>query len=452
LNAAKTVSKALVGYITGVVGEELRVVSIGTSVPTTPMVRIGVHADSATPDEGGVFQVGAYSVSYAGLWAGGVIPATTNYAFRAGVSATLVNVPGTADNIFFRSADATMVVFNRDVPTNVVAASSAYGMFVGGYNASSCALWNAGRIPTSANYGLLMGDTQTALNAPTGGSVLIGIDNATKVTISGTSFTTVLPTLLISPGTGVAGTLQITGGPSGNAAFGMTAASNDLQISNAVTNANILLQTSSGSTPVTRLTVGPTAITAALPVVLGTVASTTSGALYNVANRGMVNHTTGPRLMVGTVFRGATGTTITNSTAETAISTTAAWGTATLPANILQAGTQVRVRLMINITNSSVANTLTVRVKIGGTTVWAFASTSHITAPHAFDVIAYTAAAPSASSAVMAGGYNDPYFAASATLPNNLATNGALAITATMTWALANASSVTGYIAGIDIM
>jgi hypothetical protein len=107
---------------------------------------------------------------------------------------------------------------------------------------------------------------------------------------------------------------------------------------------------------------------------------------------------------------------------------------------------------MINITNSSVVNTLTVKVKIGGTLVWSFVSVSHYTASHAFDVLAYTAAAPSASSSVMAGGYGDGYFSASATIPNNLATNGALAVTATMTWAFANASSVTGYIAGIDIM
>jgi len=104
------------------------------------------------------------------------------------------------------------------------------------------------------------------------------------------------------------------------------------------------------------------------PVVSSTTASTTAGAIYRAANRGQVNYDLMARLNVYTVFKASGGTTVSNSTTETALSTTATFGTATLPANFFQLSTIIRVTVPFAYTNTN-GRVLTLKLKLGGTTV-----------------------------------------------------------------------------------
>lgn len=135
-------------------------------------------------------------------------------------------------------------------------------------------------------------------------------------------------------------------------------------------------------------------------------------------------------------------TTLTNSTTETIL------GTYSVPANTLKAGTVLRCRGSVRVTADSGATTLTLRVKLGGTTVYQHASLD--TAANdvfVFDFEITSRAAPSASSSVavegecvqtLAGlGGVKPF----AVAPANYATNGALALSITGQWSAADANS-----------
>jgi hypothetical protein len=146
---------------------------------------------------------------------------------------------------------------------------------------------------------------------------------------------------------------------------------------------------------------------------------------------------------VGAAHTKVSTTTVTNTTTETAI------GSHTLPANTIKAGTTVRIRGSFRVTGNAAADTVVVKIKIGSTAIMTSASLAMV----ANDVAIYEAAitgyaAPGAAAAVVTssmmlvtvGGTasQKPQATASA----NYATNGTLALSATVQWSAASASDV----------
>lgn len=143
----------------------------------------------------------------------------------------------------------------------------------------------------------------------------------------------------------------------------------------------------------------------------------------------------------------AAGTALTNSTTETVL------GSCTIPANTIKAGTVVQIRYQGIVTADNGATTLTVRLRIGATTLVGTAVISHAatdtSANHIFTGFCELVgrAAPGAAAACVAKThYNDPA-AAGATVKagflgsTNFATNGALLVEVTGQWSAADANS-----------
>jgi hypothetical protein len=152
----------------------------------------------------------------------------------------------------------------------------------------------------------------------------------------------------------------------------------------------------------------------------------------------------GPTRKVGGLVNAATAAvTLTNSTTETDL------GTYTIPANTLKQGTVLRFRLAAHCTGNAGADTMTFRVKLGGTTLYTTAALAMVNNDVAIfegELSAY--AAPGASAAVavnlsatssVSGTFGTKGTALAAA---NYATNGALILKVTGQWSAASASDV----------
>lgn len=135
----------------------------------------------------------------------------------------------------------------------------------------------------------------------------------------------------------------------------------------------------------------------------------------------------------------STATAVTNTAVETASRTY------TIPANTLTAGAALRVRFAVRATATNANDTLTVRLKLGSTSLIA---TSAVDVANDNVVVgqfvASAAAAPGAAVSVSGCGFfNQPAAAGGAMIsayltPTNFATNGALALTVTLQWSAAD--------------
>lgn len=179
------------------------------------------------------------------------------------------------------------------------------------------------------------------------------------------------------------------------------------------------------------------------------VSSTFSGAIAAVAATftGRVTTTDGvssgdARVVGGNVHTKTSATTVTNTTTETTI------GSHSLPANMIKAGSQVRVRGALRVTGVNGTPTVTLRLKLGSTTFLTSASLSVIGNDVAvFDAVITGRAAPGAAAEVVAEARmtatqsGTPTTAAQVAAPANYATNGALTVAATVQWSAAHASN-----------
>lgn len=231
-------------------------------------------------------------------------------------------------------------------------------------------------------------------------------------------------------------------------------------IRNAGASNNIVVKTSDGGTTVVTLTPGDFAYLISGKVsgslswyvaqtTVGLVALTLTGALAAAAATftGRVTTTDGvtsgdTRVVGGNVHTKTTATTVANTVTETTI------GSHSLAANMIKAGSQVRVRGALRVTGVSGTPTVTLRLKLGSTTYIASAALNVI----ADDVVSFDAvitgrAAPGASAevviegAVMATQSGTPAVVPKVVAPANYATNGALAVAATVQWSAAHASN-----------
>lgn len=165
---------------------------------------------------------------------------------------------------------------------------------------------------------------------------------------------------------------------------------------------------------------------------------------------GVLNGT--PRVVGGRAYSNtASGTSLTNSTTETVL------GSYTLPANTLKAGSVLRVRALARVTANNSTTTLTVRLRIGPTTLTGtalIATTATDTSVNDVVVLDYTLlalAAPGASVACRGCGYFSEPGAAGGAFKTavlgtggvgaNLATNGALKLEVTGQWSAADANA-----------
>jgi hypothetical protein len=182
----------------------------------------------------------------------------------------------------------------------------------------------------------------------------------------------------------------------------------------------------------------------ASPVISSTTASTTAGASYRRANTGMVDYDLMARHRSYVVFKGATASSAANTTTENGISTTAVFGTATMPANFFQAGTNLRIGLTLK-AFSTIGSELTIRVKFGGVTRARYTVIPQNTAEEGYTLLFNFSAnaVPSAASQVTPSliGEIRGTFISRDMAPFDHATNASTAITMTMQWAVANAGN-----------
>lgn len=148
------------------------------------------------------------------------------------------------------------------------------------------------------------------------------------------------------------------------------------------------------------------------------------------------------RVVGGNAYTKTSGTQVANTTTETTI------GTYTLPANTLKAGTQIRVRGALRVAGVNGTPTITLRLKLGSTTYITSAALNVIADDVVgFDTVITGRAAPAASAAVVAEGVvsatqsGTPAAVQKVVAPANYATNGALAVAATIQWSAAHASN-----------
>lgn len=148
------------------------------------------------------------------------------------------------------------------------------------------------------------------------------------------------------------------------------------------------------------------------------------------------------RVVGGNVYTKTSGTQVANTTTETTI------GTYTLPANTLKAGTQIRVRGALRVAGVNGTPTITLRLKLGSTTYITSAALNVIADDVVgFDTVITGRATPAASAAVVAEGMvsatqsGTPATVQKVVAPANYATNGALAVAATIQWSAAHASN-----------
>lgn len=143
----------------------------------------------------------------------------------------------------------------------------------------------------------------------------------------------------------------------------------------------------------------------------------------------------------------AAGSALTNSTSETVL------GSATLPASSLVAGAVLRFQALVKVTANNSTTTLTVRVRLGGTTLTGtalVASTATDTAANNILLVQgelVARAAPAASAAIVGSGwFSEPAAAGGAAKSwsldaANFATNAALLLEVTGQWSAADANS-----------
>lgn len=149
------------------------------------------------------------------------------------------------------------------------------------------------------------------------------------------------------------------------------------------------------------------------------------------------------RIVGGNVHTKQTTTTLTASNVETTLASHA------LPASTIKAGTTVRVRGAARVTNGTGATTLTLKLKVGSTTVYTLGPVD----PAAndtfnFDFLISGRAAPGAAAEVAVngaltytvGGADSSKSACLA--PANYATNGALTLALTGQWSASDANSI----------
>lgn len=149
------------------------------------------------------------------------------------------------------------------------------------------------------------------------------------------------------------------------------------------------------------------------------------------------------RIVGGNVHTKQSSTTLTNSTTETTLASH------TLPANMLKAGTTLRVRGAVRVTGNAAADTLTFKLRLGGTSLVTTSAAAMVANDVAeFDFMVTSRAAPSASSSVLAEGrvgisVGGTHSAKTYVLaPTTYATNGALDVDLRGTWSAASASDV----------
>lgn len=145
---------------------------------------------------------------------------------------------------------------------------------------------------------------------------------------------------------------------------------------------------------------------------------------------------------VGAAHVKTSGTNVNDTTTETTI------GSHTLPANTIKAGTKVRVRGSLRVIGVNATPTIVLKLKLGGTAYITSASLSVIANDQVvFDVVITGRAAPGASASVAIEGVTyatqsgTPAAVPKVIAPANYATNGALAVAATIQWSAAHASN-----------
>lgn len=143
----------------------------------------------------------------------------------------------------------------------------------------------------------------------------------------------------------------------------------------------------------------------------------------------------------------AAGSALTNSTSETVL------GSATIGASVLKAGSVLRFRAKVLVTANNSTTTLTVRVRLGATTLVGTAVVTSTATDTAANDVCYiegeliSRAAPGASVAVEGcGTYSEPAAPGGALKTwslsaANFATNGALLLEVTGQWSAADANS-----------
>lgn len=149
------------------------------------------------------------------------------------------------------------------------------------------------------------------------------------------------------------------------------------------------------------------------------------------------------RRVGGRVHEKITSTPVTNTTTETTI------GSHTLPANTIKAETKIRVRGALRVTGNAGGHTVTLRLKLGGTTYMSVATLAMVANDIAvFEAMITGRATPGAAAEVAIDANMTvtqsatPTTSAVVPAPANYATNGALAVSATAQWSAASASDI----------
>jgi hypothetical protein len=148
------------------------------------------------------------------------------------------------------------------------------------------------------------------------------------------------------------------------------------------------------------------------------------------------------RRVGGSVHTKTSETIVVNTTTETTI------GSHSLAANMIKAGTRVRVRGSVRVTGVNATPTVTLRLKLGSTTYIASAALNVIANDvMVFDTVITGRAAAGAAAEVAIEGVvyatqsGTPAVVPKVVSPANYATNGALAVSATVQWSAAHASN-----------
>jgi len=150
------------------------------------------------------------------------------------------------------------------------------------------------------------------------------------------------------------------------------------------------------------------------------------------------------RIVGGNVHTKTATTTVSNTTTETTI------GSHALAANVIKAGTTVRIRGSLRVTGVNATPTVTLKIKLGSTAIMTTTTLSMIANDIAVfdaDITGTEAAGASttvhASARVTASQSGTPVSAGAVPAPiASVATNGALTVSATVTWSAAHASNV----------
>jgi hypothetical protein len=190
----------------------------------------------------------------------------------------------------------------------------------------------------------------------------------------------------------------------------------------------------------------------------GTLAITSAGALNltgtTIASLSRMTTTDGvtsgtAKVVGGRAYSKVADTTSTSTTNEEAL------GSYTIPADTLKANSVLRVRFGVFVTNSDSTDTLTVRLRLGpttltGTAIFTSAATDAVNSNILYgDITLIARAAPGATAACSAYGLATYTQAASGTAapvafrmaPTNFATNGALHLEVTSQWSVAHANN-----------